>query len=85
MPDLALGEDAAVVEAQRPVGLDGAPVGAAAVQHAPALAPRTFENAHAPTSNQMWMLPVPRAFSYSDSGVPGASQALPPSAPIICR
>jgi hypothetical protein len=39
--------------------------------------------ARSPTSNQIWMLPVPRAFSYSESAMPEARQRRPPSAPTI--
>ena len=37
------------------------------------------------TSNQTCTLPVPRAFSYADSGSPFARQSAPPIAPTICR
>ena len=78
-----------VVEAELCVVEHRSPAGRAPDEHLAPFAPLSLQYVHAapPTSpsNQMWMLPVPRAFSYSESATPGVRQAAPPRAPIICR
>ena len=85
MWQLVDGQRSTVVQSNL-AGLDDrTPAGTALHKDAAPFPTRTFQNVHASPSNQMWMLPVPRAFSYSDSATPGVRHPAPPRAPIICR